>query len=96
MSSDRSQKIYSNTAVKEHSECSHRFHFSNNDKVKQRNDRCQIFHFDSSEVKQGSERSQRFHFNSSQVKQHSECSEIFHFNNSGEVKQRSEVSQKFV
>ena len=41
--------------------------------VKQRSERSQIFHFNSSEVKYCSERSQRCPFNSSEVKQRSEC-----------------------
>ena len=35
---------------------------------KQRSERSQIFHLNSSEVKQRSERSQRFHFNSIESK----------------------------
>ena len=35
---------------------------------KQRSERSQIFHFNSSEVKQRSERSQRFHFSVTYVK----------------------------
>ena len=46
---------------------------------KQRNERNQVIHFNSSEVKQCSERSQRFHFNSSEVKQLSERRQRFHF-----------------
>ena len=41
--------------------------------VKERSDRREIFHFNSSEVKHCSERSQRFTFNSSELKQRSEC-----------------------
>ena len=37
-------------------------------KEKQRSERSQIYHFNSSEVKQRSECSQRFHFNSSESK----------------------------
>ena len=44
-------------------------------KVKQRSQRSQIFHFNSSEVKQRSECSQVFHFNGSEVKQRSERSQ---------------------
>ena len=40
---------------------------------KQRSERSQIFHFNSSEVKYCSGRSQRCPFNSSEVKQRSEC-----------------------
>ena len=36
---------------------------------KQRSERSQIFHFNSSEVKQRSERSQRFHFSVTYVKE---------------------------
>ena len=36
--------------------------------VKQRGERSQIFHFNSSEAKQCSERSRRFHFNCSESK----------------------------
>ena len=35
---------------------------------KQRSERSQVFHRNSSEVKQHSERSQRFHFNSNESK----------------------------
>ena len=41
---------------------------------KQRSERSQIFHFNSSEVKHCSERRQRFPFNTSEVKQHNEGS----------------------
>ena len=43
--------------------------------VKQRSERSQIFHFNSSELKQCRERRQRFLFNSSEVKQRKECSQ---------------------
>ena len=46
---------------------------------KQRSERSQILHFNSSEVKQRNERSQTLHFNSSEVKQRSEHSQIVHF-----------------
>ena len=52
---------------------------------KQRSERSQIFHVNSSEVTQRSECSQS-------RKHRSERSQIFHFNSS-EVKQRSECSQ---
>ena len=55
---------------------------------KQRRERSQIFHFDSSEVKQRSECS----FNSSKVKHGTEYSQRFPFNSS-KVKQRNEGSK---
>ena len=72
--------------VKHCSECSQRFPFNNREvrqrrnmsvvsEEKQRSERSQIFHFNSSEIKQHSECSQIFHFNSSEVKQRSECSQ---------------------
>ena len=48
-------------------------------KVKHGSERCQIFHFSSSEVKQRSEHSKRFHFGSSEVKQCRRRSQRFHF-----------------
>ena len=44
-------------------------------KVKQRSERSQIFHLNSSEVKHCSERSQKFPFNSNEVKQRNEVSQ---------------------
>ena len=40
---------------------------------KQRSERSQVFHFNSSEVKECSEPCQRFYFNSTEVKHHSDC-----------------------
>ena len=75
---------FTSSEIKQSSECGQG--------KKQRNERSQRFHFNTSEVKQRSESSQIFHFNSSDVKQCREHSQRFPFNSS-EVKHRSECTQ---